>query len=122
MARPRSAGSRSLPSSRSWPSSGLSWSSRAGISPRRAERVPVTNSAIPRLTTERLLLREWHESDRQPFAELNADPEVARYLGDPMSREASDALIDRIRSKWATDGHGLWALERRDGGDFIGFA
>ena len=81
----------------------------------------MTAPLIPRLTTERLLLREWLESDREPFAELNADPEVALYLGEPMSHDASDALIDRIQARWAADGHGLWALERRDSGEFIGF-
>lgn len=76
---------------------------------------------IPRLSTERLLLREWLPSDREPFAALNADLRVAEFLGEPMDRAASDALVDRIEAHWASDGHGLWAVERRADGAFIGF-
>ena len=76
---------------------------------------------IPRLRTERLLLREGLASDREPFAALNGDPEVARYLTRPLDRAASDELVDRIQARWASDGHGLWAVERLDDGSFIGF-
>lgn len=31
-------------------------------------------SAIAELNTDRLRLRAWQESDREPFAVLNADP------------------------------------------------
>jgi RimJ/RimL family protein N-acetyltransferase len=30
--------------------------------------------------TDRLLMRRWRESDRDPFAAMNADPEVMRYF------------------------------------------
>jgi RimJ/RimL family protein N-acetyltransferase len=81
----------------------------------------MAGATIPRLTTDRLLLREWREEDRPPFAELNADPQVAEFLGQPMDRAASDALVDRIVGHWATDGHGLWAVERVEDGRFLGF-
>jgi RimJ/RimL family protein N-acetyltransferase len=81
----------------------------------------LTERSIPRIRTERLLLREWLESDREPFAALNADPVVAEFLGGPLDRAASDALIDRIRAHWASDGHGLWAVERLVDRSFIGF-
>jgi RimJ/RimL family protein N-acetyltransferase len=76
---------------------------------------------IPRLMTDRLLLREWRDEDRQPFAELNADPRVAEFLGQPLDRAASDALVDRIVAHWAADGHGQWAVERVEDGGFLGF-
>jgi RimJ/RimL family protein N-acetyltransferase len=76
---------------------------------------------IPRLTTPRLVLREWRESDRGPFAELNADPRVAEFLRGTLDRAASDALIDRIRDHWATNGYGLWAVESLEDGAFLGF-
>jgi RimJ/RimL family protein N-acetyltransferase len=76
---------------------------------------------IPRRTTERLVLREWREGDRAPFAALNADPRVSEHLSGPLDRAASDALVDRIVARWASDGHGLWAVERREDGRFLGF-
>lgn len=71
--------------------------------------------------TERLVLREWTLADHEPFARLNADPRVTEFLTGPLDRAASDALIERIMARWATDGLGLWALERRIDGAFLGF-
>ena len=47
--------------------------------------------------TQRLLLRQWRESDLEPFARLNADPEVMRWFPAPLSRDQSDAMVDRLR-------------------------
>jgi ribosomal-protein-alanine N-acetyltransferase len=71
--------------------------------------------------TARLLLRRWGDDDREPFAALNADPEVMRHFPAPLSRDESDALVDRIEQHFERHGFGLWALERRDSGDFLGF-
>ena len=46
------------------------------------------------LRTERLLLRQWRDEDREPFAELNGDPETMRYFVSPLTREESDATVD----------------------------
>ena len=67
------------------------------------------------------MLRDWRESDRAPFACLNADPEVVRYLSGPRDRAGSDALVDEILAHWAKHGFGLWAVERRADGAFLGF-
>ena len=70
-----------------------------------------------RLCTGRLLLREWTAADLAPFAALNADPEVAEHLGEPLDRTSSDALVERIRAGWARHGYGLYAAQARlDGG------
>jgi len=71
--------------------------------------------------TERLLLRRWAESDREPFARLNADAEVMRFFPAPLSREQSDILAARADALFDAHGYGLWALERLDTGEFIGF-
>jgi len=77
---------------------------------------------IPVLRTERLLLREWRDSDLAPFAALNADPSVVRYLPRPLTRQESDDFVRRrIHPSFAAHGFGLWAVERLDTGVFIGF-
>ena len=76
---------------------------------------------VPVIATERLVLRDWQASDSAPFAALNADPSVARYLGLQRDRAGSDALIESSREHWSTNGFGLWAVERSDDGRFLGF-
>jgi ribosomal-protein-alanine N-acetyltransferase len=71
--------------------------------------------------TPRLLLRRWTPSDREPFARLNADPEVMEHFPGVLTREASDALIDRFESHFAQHGFGAWAIEVRGAAPFIGF-
>lgn len=70
--------------------------------------------------TARLRLRQWRESDRAPFAALNADPEICRYLPAALTREESDAMADRCRDGIAARGWGLWAVERKADAAFIG--
>jgi RimJ/RimL family protein N-acetyltransferase len=75
-------------------------------------------------TTERLILRPWRASDRAPFAAMNADPEVMRYIGggSTMTRAQSDELVDAIQAHWERHGFGLWcAAPRDDPGACIGF-
>ena len=61
--------------------------------------------------TDRLLLRRWRDADREPFAAMNADPEVMEHMQGLMSRERSDAFADRIEAHWDEHGWGLWAVE-----------
>lgn len=69
--------------------------------------------------TERLALRRWRAEDREPFAAINADPEVMRFIGTGavMERGLSDELLTRFEHEWATRGFGLWALSARDDPD-----
>jgi RimJ/RimL family protein N-acetyltransferase len=71
------------------------------------------------ITTERLILRQWTDADRAPFAALGSDPEVMRHFPAPLDREASDAFIDRATAGIDERGWGLWAVERD--GEFLGF-
>ncbi len=68
------------------------------------------------------MLRRWRPDDREPFAALNADPEVNEYLTGPLRRAQSDELVERIEAGFEHYGFGLWALEVRATGEFIGFA
>jgi RimJ/RimL family protein N-acetyltransferase len=76
---------------------------------------------IRTLESARLLMREWRDEDLPAFARMCADPRVMRYFPDTLSRLESAALIGRIRGDFAELGFGLWALERKDTGEFIGF-
>ena len=73
------------------------------------------------LETPRLILRRWRSSDREPYAAMNADPEVMRYFPAVLSKERSDLSAERIDAGFDLHGHGRWAMERRDTGEFIGF-
>ena len=73
------------------------------------------------IRTPRLLLRQWRDQDREPFAALNADPEVMRYFPSTQTREASDRSIDNCKQGLQERGWGLWAAELLESRDFIGF-
>ncbi|MGB7801662.1 GNAT family N-acetyltransferase [Buttiauxella sp.] len=71
--------------------------------------------------TERLILRPWKPSDREPFAAMNASPEVMRYFPDTRTREESDTMVTAIERILAEKGWGFWAVEEKSSGAFIGF-
>ncbi len=66
-------------------------------------------------------MRRWLDADREPFAALNGDPETMRYFPSTIDRAASDAFVEVIEARFEIHGHGLWALEVRQTGQFIGF-
>ena len=72
------------------------------------------------IQTERLILRAYREEDRADFAALNGDPQVGAWLGGPLDRAGSDALLDRLNAHIAEHGWGAWAVERRSDGRLIG--
>jgi RimJ/RimL family protein N-acetyltransferase len=78
-------------------------------------------SAPAELRSARLLLRDWRDADLEPFAKLNADPQVMRYFRAPLNRADSDAFAGRIRQRLHEDGWGLWAVEVVGEQPFIGF-
>lgn len=73
------------------------------------------------IRTQRLLMRRWRDSDREPFAALNGDPETMRFFLATLDRAASDALVEVIEARFEQQGFGLWALELAATGEFIGF-
>ena len=72
------------------------------------------------IETERLILRPWRDTDRDPFFALNSDPAVMEYLpaGD---RASSDAAVDKMIATETAHGHCFWAVERKADGKFLGF-
>lgn len=73
------------------------------------------------IETDRLLLRQWQESDREPFAVMNADARVMEFFPGTLSRQDSDALMDRINANFRQLGFGLFAAELRRDRCFIGY-
>jgi RimJ/RimL family protein N-acetyltransferase len=72
------------------------------------------------LTTRRLELRQWRASDLEPFAALNADPEVMEFMGGCLTRAASDSFAAWAESELSQRGWGVWAVELSATREFIG--
>jgi RimJ/RimL family protein N-acetyltransferase len=74
------------------------------------------------LVSERVLLRMFRESDLDAYAEMCADPEVMRYLGDgaTLTRAESWRNMAVVMGHWQLRGFGLWAVEERETGFLVG--
>ncbi len=81
---------------------------------------PVT---VPRLESERLVLRGWEARDLDPYAALCADPDVMRFIGDgsPQDRARAAAAMAGFTAAWAERGFGLWCVTRPDEDVCLGF-
>ena len=66
-------------------------------------------------------MRGWRESDLVPWAAMNADPEVRRYLGPLLTFEQASAWVLSFQDDLDRYGFGFWALEVCASGEFIGF-
>jgi [ribosomal protein S5]-alanine N-acetyltransferase len=75
------------------------------------------------LETNRLLLRTFTLEDAQLIYELNLDPEITRYTGDPVKdiNHAKEVLEQVILPQYALYNHGRWAVHIKDGLEFIGW-
>jgi RimJ/RimL family protein N-acetyltransferase len=76
---------------------------------------------ITELHTKRLKLRQWRDEDLEPWAQLNADPEVMRHFPATLTRQDSDLLAERCHGQIEEQGWGLWAVEVIGGPEFIGW-
>jgi RimJ/RimL family protein N-acetyltransferase len=77
-------------------------------------------TALIEFDTDRLRLRQWIESDREPFASLSADPRVMEFFPNLLDRAASDAIVARLQAKIAERGWGWWAVASKANAQFIG--
>ena len=73
------------------------------------------------LETERLILRNWQESDVAPFVEMNHDPEVMKYFPDLLSADETKNLVERFKLHFREHGFGFFAVELKSEKKFIGF-
>ncbi len=73
------------------------------------------------LSTQRLILRGWRNSDLVPWAAMNADVQVRQYLGPQLTFEQAEAWVLTFQDDLDRHGFGFWAVEVRASGEFIGF-
>jgi ribosomal-protein-alanine N-acetyltransferase len=71
--------------------------------------------------TKRLYFRNWKESDKPVFAEMNADPDVMKYFVNSLNIAQSNAFAERIQKQINEKKYGLWAVELKENKQFIGF-
>jgi [ribosomal protein S5]-alanine N-acetyltransferase len=74
------------------------------------------------IETNRLGLRELTPGDARHFYDLNADPEVVKYTGDPpfKSLEAARNFLENY-DQYQQYGYGRWAVILKETGEFIGW-
>lgn len=73
------------------------------------------------INTERLILRDWQESDLPTWAALNADPEVREHLGRLLTEQDAAASMRGFQEDLDRNGFGFWAVQVRSTGEFVGF-
>jgi RimJ/RimL family protein N-acetyltransferase len=86
--------------------------------------VALAHISGPVIETERLILRTWRASDIVQNTAMLADPETARYITPdrrPVSSELNgwrNAAV--IMGHWALHGFGMFAVEEKTSGRYIG--
>lgn len=75
------------------------------------------------LETERIILRNFTPKDGQLIYDLNNDPDVTTYTGDPIHslEHAQQVLENSILPQYVLYNHGRWAVHVKEGGAFIGW-
>jgi len=85
-------------------------------------RSGMTNLEIPVVETKRLILRGFREADLEGLFALAQDPLIAEHVAynNVPLREACWRSIALWLGHWALRGFGMWAVEERSSGTFIG--
>jgi RimJ/RimL family protein N-acetyltransferase len=76
---------------------------------------------IPVIETNRLILREWRESDLDGYAKFRMDPVVAKFITPSDTVHAAWREMVYNVGHWVMRGFGVWCLERKDTREAIGF-
>ena len=78
-------------------------------------------SAVPTLTTERLVLRGHRQEDFEDCFRMWSDPAVTRFIGGkPSTREEVWARLLRYVGHWDVLGFGYWIVHEKSSGQFVG--
>jgi RimJ/RimL family protein N-acetyltransferase len=73
------------------------------------------------LETERLILRSWQASDRQPMYHINQDPEVMAYFPGLQDMKATQNFIANVTHHYDKHGYTAYACVQKDINTMIGF-
>ena len=73
------------------------------------------------IRTERLILRNWEDRDRELFHRINSDDRVMEFFPFRRDRAECDAILNRLRADIAERGYGFSAVEIAATGECIGF-
>lgn len=71
--------------------------------------------------TGRLILRPWRHEDLIPFIAINSDAIVMRHFPSPLTEAQTEAFYNRIQDEFGRKGWGLYAVELKASGRFIGY-
>lgn len=74
----------------------------------------------PRLTTPRLLLREFRTADFDEYAENMADPEATKFLSGTTDRRTAWRMFSAAAGYGVLQGAGWWAIESKETGQVVG--
>ena len=75
---------------------------------------------IPELSSERLTLRSFEDSDVGAFCAILSDPETTRFIGGPKNRAATWLRIAGYQGHWVLRGYGQWAVVETASGRLVG--
>ena len=73
------------------------------------------------IKTQRLLLRQWSDSDLPALTAMNQDPKVMEFIGPVLSGAESRAMLERAKNSWDKHGYGRFAVEVAYTHEVIGF-
>lgn len=71
--------------------------------------------------SERLGFREWKNTDSLPFSKMNMDLEVMEFFPRILTKVESNNLVEKIKLMFAEYNYGLYAVDRLDSNEFMGF-
>ena len=73
------------------------------------------------IETERLILRSWKPEDLSSFIAMNKDEQVMRYFPTILNDSETEAFYKRIQDEFSQKDWGLYAVEIKSTGEFIGY-
>ena len=73
------------------------------------------------LTTNRLVLRQWKNEDKESLIQINQNPRVMQYYPNLLTPTETLKFIENESRFLQEYNWGYWALELKSTGDFLGF-